>query len=539
MNQANPSFTKIIFSATLPLMLLACGGGGGSSNDPAATYNGVGKAPGGLVPTTSAYVPVLVANGNTDLEISAGNSQFPNKEFVWTAQTVRAKSASVTYSGNINADGSIGNYTTDELLTVSDFTTGRVSMTPGGRPVYSASPSTNKLCSYRSRSGWLAFGLDSPLAISTSLVPPLVRAGSDKTCGTEDDLSDEFVLASFYDPTNQQAAVLFFNGAFEVRNPGGGNTLINAVAGGLLTARSVGDRFKTVLNAPKAALFEDSNKLWLIRPMAGAGSTIWSTPETKSLATTVGWEPIGYDENALYVYRNSSKQTGFGDWQVRKVDVSTGVWTLLDSGSGTVLPVMGRDQIWASAVTTTTGSVRVIYKNGAPAEVKSFSSLNTSLSVPMAAGGGRIVLFVIRSGFAGFEVYNESTTNLHKTIQNAYLSGTPMTGGLSINRSPDTGLLYVAQPAIPASSGHAGGTLASYDPVTDQTVTYGVLASAPIGGSSSAVGVPLSNNSAFKSFVMQGVLGNGVVATGNKKYSLTLGQANSLNELTSKVQLND
>jgi hypothetical protein len=35
--------------------------------------------------------------------------------------------------------------------------------------------------------------------------------------------------------------------------------------------------------------------------MAGAGSTYWSTTETKSLATTVGWESIGYDENALYV----------------------------------------------------------------------------------------------------------------------------------------------------------------------------------------------------------------------------------------------
>jgi hypothetical protein len=157
----------------------------------------------------------------------------------------------------------------------------------------------------------------------------------------------------------------------------------------------------------------------------------------------------------------------------------------------------------------------------------------------VAAGGGRVVLLVARPGFVGFEVYNESTTNLYKTIKNAYLSDMPMIGPLSINRSPATGLLYVEQPAIPASSGHAGGTLASYDPVTDQTVTYGVLASAPIGGYSSAVGVPLSKQTAFKSFVLQGVLGNSIVATGSKKYSFTLGQANSLNELTSKVQLND
>lgn len=541
MNQSNAFFSKIIFSATLPLMLLACGGGGGGGNvnTSTSTYNGVGKAPAELVPTTGAYVPVLVGNGTTDLEISAANSQFPNKEFVWTAQTVKAKSTLLTYSGNINADGSIGNYATDQLLTVSDYATGSVLMTPGGRPVYSTTPSSNKLCNYRVRSGWLAFGLDSPLASSTSLAPLLVSAGSDNTCGTEDDVSNESALARFYDPTNQQAAVSWLDGNLEVRNPGGSSTFIGA--GGLAnkTTRSVGDRFKTVLNAPTAALFEDANQLWLIRPMAGAGSTYWSTTETKSLATTVGWEPIGYDETALYVYRNSSKQIGYGDWQVRKVDVATGVWTLLDSGSGTVTPVMGRDQIWVNAATTSTGSVRVIYKNGAIANVKTVSSLSTSLSVPVAAGGGRIVVYAVRSGFAGFEVYDESTTNLYKTIPNAFVSGMPTTGALSINRSPATGLVYVAQSAIPASGGHAGGTLASYDPVTDQTVTYGVLASAPIGGYSSAVGIPLFNKTAFKSFVLQGVLGNDVVATGSKKYSFTFGQANSLNELTSKVQLND
>ena len=538
MNQARPSFAKIIFSFTLPLLLLACGGGGGADTS-ASTYTGVGKAPAELVPTTGAYIPVLVASGTTDLEISAANSQFPSKEFVWTAQTIRAKSTSLTYSGNINADGSIRNYAINELLTVSDFTTGRVLMTAGGRPVYSTTPSTNKLCNYRSRSGWLEFGLDSPLATSTSLIPPLVRAGSDNTCGTEDDVSNEFTLAHFYDPTRQQAAVSLLDGSFEVSNPEGTSTYIGQSGLANKTPRSVGDRFKTVLNAPTAAVFEDANQLWLIRPIAGAGSTYWSTTETTSLATTIGWEPIGYDENALYVYRNSSEQIGYGDWQIRKVDAATGVWTLLDSGSGSVTPVMGRDQIWASAVTTSTGSIRVIYKNGATANVKSFSPLSTSVSVPVASGSGRIVLFVARSGFSGFEVYNEATTNLYKTIQNAYLSGTVMTGDLSINRSPSTALVYVVQPRIPASSAHAGGTLASYDPVTDRVVSYGVLASAPIGGHSSAVGVPLSNQTAFKSFVLQGLLGNAVVATGNKKYSFTFGQANSLNELTSKVQLND
>lgn len=537
MNHVHRSFSKIVFSITLPLVLLACGGGGGGGGTSA--NNVAGKASAELVPTSGTYVPVLVVNGTNDLEVSAANSEFPNKEFVWTAQTVRAKSASITYSGDISADGTISNYAANRLITVSDFLSGGVFLTPGGRPVYLTTPSTNKLCQYKARSGWLAFGVDSPLASSSSLNPPLIRAGLDNTCGTADDVSDETFVASFYDPSSQQIAISYFTDNLRVKNPDEDALIIGSSGLAGKTPRSVGDPYKTVLNAPNAALFEDRNQLWLLRPIIGPNSNYWSTTDARSVVTTVDWEPIGYDENALYVYRNSSKQVGFGDWQVLKVDIATGVGTLLDSGTGSVTPAMGQDQIWVTAMTSNTGSTRVIYKNGGIATVKSIYFLSAGVSIPVSAGGGRIVFYSVRTGFSGFEVYNESTGNLYQSIPNAYLSGFAGTGPLSIKKSRSVGVVYVQQPSVPAAGGHAGGTLSSYDPVIDQVITYGVLAQAPIGGYSSAVGVPLSNQTAFKSWVLQGFSGNDVFAAGSKKYSFTFGQANSLNELVSKVQLND
>lgn len=522
----------------LAISLSACGGGGGGDTG----YNGVGRAPAELVPTSGFYVPVTVINGSTDIEISAAHPSAPNKEFTWSSQVVRAKAASVSYTAQIDAQGNISNYAPHSLKTVNDFVIGDVSLSAGGRPVYLAQTMAKKYCSFQLSAGWLEHKIDFTPQFG-SPVDDLTHAGNNGICGDADDQLDEQKIGKFFNSSNNVHAALDIYGNLLVGKDEVYNSYLSAIPSGVISPNSTGNQVNVILNTPTAVLFEDAFSLHFARPAyAASSSPHWDSLVFSTIKKTKGWKSIGYDDTGLYVARNSSDSMGYGDWEVLKINPLTGASTAMGSGAGFAIHLFGKDKIFTYGISNaaTKYTTQILNKSSVSMTYRS-SHDQFSIDMPFAAGTGYFMNYVAKNGYAGIDIYKESSpSTVHKSIGPAYLVASMLSGALNINRSPESTVLYVKQASLTSSSSHAGGQLASYDPVIDQEVVYGTLPAAPIGGQSKAVGVPFGGKLKFQSYALQGVDGTtSIVSSGARKFTFEMGKANSLTELTGRVQLND
>lgn len=525
------------------LTLISCGGGGGGSS----VYSGYGKAPPELVPLTGEYVPVVVLDGSTGFELSATHASYPSTEFFWSSQQVRGNDLMVSYTGEIDSSGNITKYQANMAIVRNGDSFGSVSLTSGGRPVYGEGYTVKKSCRYERPSGWLEYGLRFILN-QFNYNENLIFSGNDSLCNTDDDVlsGDHMLVGQFYDPQYKQMLSLFESGIISssLLIEGDPSSMVDgffSIAGtGTISAtqkRPIGNPYRIVLNSSNALIFEDANQLWLAKPIRG--EKYWSDITFTSINGATGWHTVGYDESGLYVYRNGPSGLGFDLWEVLHVDPNTLTARSLGSGFGKASLLLAKDQIWVQALFGAVAHNHILYKNANPQYLKSSTSSEV-LNLPIAAGNGRIVLHVKGDNHSKLEIYEENNLSQPlKAIEHIDVINVAPDGNLSINRTPSQAVIYVKQQSYPFSAGHSGGVLASYHPESDKEIVYGTLPSGSIGGSQFSSGLPSLNKSPFKSFVLQGKSGQLSVKSGAKKFSFSLGSANSLVELKSRVQLND
>ncbi len=535
-------FIKHWMNLSAPLLVLglaACGGGGGSSGE--VGYTGYGRAPDQLVPKDGGYVPVVVTNADNSMVLSAAHPSYPSIEFVLSGQPTIATDFLINYSGSINKNGEIIDYKPLEMKVISEKTEGTVDLkSNGGRPDYYSSPVYSKKCGFKVYEGWLQYNIVFP-GLNQLTPPTMVEPGPDGICDTEDDsYGEESIIGRFFDSIEEAFVFIFDNGNFGVipKDKKSYSLLTNLGVSGLgLQKKSTGNAVDIIINTSNAVVLEDKNKLILLKPTKTNNSLLWNSGVIKEIDSSTGWKSIGYDENGIYLYRNSSSNFDGGSWKVIKVNPMTDTVTSLGEGFGTLSPIMGKDEIWAQVIYGNVFENVIFYKNG---DKKQYRQTNGIYSFPFASGSGRMIVYSVTSGYAAIEVFNENNSSKpYKTINNAYINGSIPTGTFSINRSPSTAVLYVKVPTYPASKGHAGGVLASYDPVSDKEIEYGTLPSEVMAGAQISIGIPSSNKTAFKSFALQSLNGEIPLSAGARKFSFQFGVENSLTELKNRVQLND
>jgi hypothetical protein len=505
-------------------LLTACGGGGSSSNLGGAQFSE-------LPPASGSYTPVITVDKAT-LVLSAAHSESPTTEYAWSSKTVNAAAIRVSYSGKIGNDGTVTDVQPFELSTIHANEIGNVSLIARGRPVYNTFAPQQKPCRFNAPEGWLQFRLDFT-PNSGTLTDGVIMAGNDGVCGTADDgPATEEPIGEFYDFRNGDQASVFQSGIVSIQGKG---SLAGAGIGGL----GGGGTPRRVLNLDNASVIEDANGLYLLTMKDKATESAWDLKfDFVRLKTTTGWKSAGYDLNSLYLYRNTST-IGLGTWEFIQVTRLVGNNITLGVGPGTIEgAILSDNQVWISGANSNRAETHVLYKNLTAPKV-TLSSSATVVKAPFVAGGGRVVVYAVRPGFSGLEIYSESNINTPvRSIAQSLLSGSQKTGVQSIRSSPAKAVIYV-KTVSGISTGFSGGNLSSYDPVTDTEISYGTFPQGALGGANQLVGIPSINESSFKTFVLQGVDAGtqAAFAIGARKYSFQFGKANSLQELSRQYVL--
>lgn len=533
-----PALFHLALLASL-IALSGCGGGGGSGGEP-----GSGAV---RYPSAGAYGWILKARGATGALSFGLSLVHPSKAN--TEYTIEVANANVSDARLLSG----GSVTTSSLQVTGlqphslvYIVGGDVRLLPmqanGSAPASRVQRAeSTSACSFKLSANDYATPLNSRYIVST--------AGPDGVCdksSTSDDGRAEVRLTSsggvVYSPIGGDAplgvvrdpSTLTPRGWIYPRNvvlwtSGSGTAFEIRASSAPAITRVIADTYRS-------SLVEDSSQLSVF-DFAG-GTSYTETPLGATLTGGGGWQLIGFDANAYYVYRNAS-QTLPSTWTVLRITRTSPVASVLASGTGLVLVAsMGSDVLFLSLFDQTANFLARIDKASGSAAYANYG-LNVFPSVQTSANGVHLLWRVTDKDTSAetnaVDFINEtSSTSLLNRPGGIPTVGVVEASAFSFNTSESRSRFIYAS-GYSVADGYKGATLETYDSATGTNRLLGALPSSADFGSdagyASAIGGPTSLGLAFAARSVAGT----VQAAGARVYSYDLGVANSLTATTVTV----
>ena len=535
---------KLTCGATALLFTLAglsgCGGGGGGGSD---SGNGNGNPGGGTstFPSSDSYGWVLKSSGPTDAlkyGLSLVHPSQTDTEYVIESASLNVTDARLLSSGSVDTGALRATSVKPHSLVY--IVGGDIRVVPmqanGAKPAAKRQPNgTSSACRFLISANDFATPLNSRYVIST--------VGGDGTCNTTDDGRAEVRLNSDGTPTLtvltgdapldvvRDPATLAPRGWIYPRNVVLWNTSSSPFE---VRASDVAAISSVVSSTYRQALVEDGARLGVINFSGGTSFT--ETPLDATVTAGTGWQPIGYDADSFYVYRNS-ENTFNATSTVLRITRTNPAATVVTSGSGLIsLASLGSNVIYLTVLRQGENRlVRVNKTGGTPTETT--TPTTTFTSVQTSASGVHQLWRVTNVGSAAaaytVEFINESSSTPLATRSGGYPINVAEAGTENFNASESrTRFIYAS--GFTAARAFNGATLEAYDTASGTSRVLGALpSSADFGndfGVATAIGGPSGVGAAFAARSS----GGSIQQTGAKVYSFDLGTDNSL-KATSKV----
>ncbi len=364
-------------------------------------------------------------------------------------------------------------------------------------------------------------------------------AGRDGTCSTGDDgvaevrlsasgglgytiLSGDRPLDVSRDPVTLAPRGWIYPRSVELWSPS--TTLTTRAAGTAAITRVVASTYNS-------ALVEDGTQL-SVMSFSGA-ATVTETPLNGALTAGNGWQLIGFDAEAFYVYDGNPANTFASPWKVLKITRAAPTATTLASGTGLItIASMGSNVLYLTVFTATDNRlVRVSKLSGTRFETT--FPIDVKPSVQTSANGRHQQWVVTGVGSASvshaIDIVDESGATLYSAA-GGYPLSVAEAGTENFNVSESRTRFIFAQGF--GNRAFNGATLVSYDTTTGTARELGPLPGAAEFGTdfsfASAVGGPTNFGVGFATRSSGGIY----QASGSKVFSFDLGTANSMRTAT-------
>lgn len=514
------------------------GGGGGGGSDDGGSGGGVST-----YPASGAYGWVLKSSGPTDAlkyGLSLVHPSQSDTEYVIESASLNVTDARLLSSGSVDTGALRATSVRPHSLVY--IVGGDVRVVPmqadGTAPITKVQRSqSSSACRFVIAANDHATPLNSRYIIST--------AGADGQCNTSDDARAEVRFNSsgglVYTPITGEApldtvrdpSTLAPRGWIYPRDV----VLWNTSPAATLEVRASDEAAISgvIASTYRQALVEDGARLSVIN--FSGGSSFTETPLDPATTAGTGWQPIGYDADSFYVYRNS-ENTFNATSTVLRITRTNPAATVVSSGSGLIsLASLGSNVIYLTVLRQADNRlVRLNKTGGTPTETVTPAS--TFTSVQTSSSGVHQLWRVTNVGSAAatytVEFINESSSTPLLTRTGGYPINVADAGTENFNSS-ESRTRYILATGFTAASAFNGATLETYDAASATSRVLGALPGSTDFGSdfgvASAIGGPSGVGAAFAARSS----GGSIQQTGAKVYSFDLATANSL-KATSKSE---
>ena len=517
------------------LCLVACGGGGGDA--------GPGSASGGAVttPTSGTYAWLLKAEGRTDdlkFALSLVHPQDSATEVLIEPASAAVTDAKLVASASIDTTAQqTGTLEPYALVYVVGGDVRRVPLRADG------TPPLGKVVRARSTSA-CRFVIEAVNHVAPEQSRFIVStAGADGRCDSADDGRAEVrldaALGLIYTPLSAAAPLAVLRDASSLAPSGWLLPTQSQPWSSSATAqsfRAAGEPLTAALHStPSSALVESARGLSVL-DFSSSGAV---TESALASATTTGWQPVGFDAQFFYVYRNGGSAAS-PTWAVMRVSRAAPIATQLGSGAGQVtLASMGNDVLYITTVGSTSVELRRLLKAvpGASTVVDSGPVSSQFASVLTGAAGvhlqWRITGLDNASPSYTIQMVNETGSVLYTSAAGGFSLGPAQASRINFNSSESRNRFNFVEGYGARFFGDA--TLVSYDSVARSATRVGLLpGNAEFGIDhvfANVVAGPTAPAAGFASRSINGVL----QASGTRVFSFDPGSANSL-RFTSRQQ---
>jgi hypothetical protein len=524
---------------TALLLLQACGGGGGADNTPAGDPDSGGST---IPPSNGAYAWVLKAQGPTSsfkYGLSLLHPAAPLVEFVIEPGSAVITDAKLVQAGAVDtAVHKVDALVARDLLYIVGGDVRRVPLQANG-----AAPASRVT---RSQSlDACAFVVDATDHVAPDNSRYIVSTvGADALCNTADDGRAELRLTS----TGGLGYTSYGAGAdVPVGLLRDATTLaprawlmprgvLPWASGTLAPLRSaVQPAYARVLaNTWRTALVDDGQRLVVVDLPASGIAT--EQLLDAGLTGGGGWEPLGHDTGAFYVYRNVGAAAAI-QWQVVRVDRGTSLVSQVGAGNGQLsVAALGLAQIYATVIQTGGNQLLAISKNGATLpRVLETNPATTLTTVQTSAAGVHELWRVSNIGSTALsyaiEMIDEAGNRLYTSASGGFPLAVEDAAGLSFDRS-ESRTRFVFVDGF-GSRGFGDASLTGYDAQTRKAVVLGKLPGSVDYGSDIVYATVQGGASLMTGFAARSSAGV-VQDTGAKVFSFSSTGANSLKVATSR-----
>lgn len=517
------------------LVLPGCGGGGSHSGGPTS-----GSA---AYPTAGAYGWILKPSGTTgalSYGLSLVHPSQATTEYTIEVANANVSDARLLSGGSVNTSTrQAANLQPHSLVYIVGGDVRLLPMQANGTAPASRVQRANSTsaCRFELVANDMATPLNSRYITST--------AGADGICGTSDDGHAEVRLTPSggvaYAPLGGDAplgvvrdpATLAHRGWLYARNV----VLWNSGAGSAFETRASGTPAVTrvIAETYRASLVDDGAQLSVLDFSGGTAYT--DTPLGTTLTSGGGWQLVGFDADAWYLYRNAS-QTLPSTWTVLRITRVSPTASVLASGNGIVaLASMGSSVLYLTLFDQSDNLLARIDKTTGNVAAASFG-LTVFPSVQTSASGlhllWRVTDFGTSTASYTIDFIDESGSASLLNRAGGYPLGLAEASSFSFDSSESrTRFIYAS--GYSASGGFNGTTLETYDSATGTSRVLGALPGAADFGSdagyASVNGGPTSLGLAYAARTVAST----VQATGSRVYTYDLGVAHSLTATTTAV----
>ena len=519
------------------LCLAACGGGGGDG--------GTAPVSGVATPTSGTYAWLLKAEGRTDdlkFALSLVHPQDPATEVLIEPASAAVTDAKLVASATVDtAAEQTGLLEPYALIYVVGGDVRRVPLRADG------TPPLGKVVRARSTSAcrFVTEAVDHTAPERSRFI--VSTAGADGRCGSADDGRAEVRLDAslglVFTPLSGAVPLAVLRDASTLAPNGWLLTTQTqpwAVSATALNLRAANDPLTVVLHStPRSALVESARGLSVL----DFGSSGAVTESALASVTTTGWQPLGFDAQFFYVYRNGGSVAS-PVWAVLRISRATlpaaPVATQLASGAGQVtLASMGSDVLYVTTVSSTTIELRRLLKAvpGASTVIDS-GPVGSQFATVLTGSAGvhlqwRITGLDSTSPSYAIQMVSETGAVLYTSAAGGFSLGPAEAARVQFNRSESRSRFTFVEGYGARFFGDA--TLVSYDSVARSATRVGQLpGNAEFGIDSvfaNVVAGPTAPAAGFASRSISGV----VQASGTRVFTFDPTSANSL-RTTSRQQ---
>lgn len=517
------------------LALPGCGGGG--------SHNGVSTSGSAAYPASGAYGWILKASGAPSAlsyGLSLVHPSKPTVEYTIEVANANVSDARLLSGGSVNT--STRQATNLQPHSLAYIVGGDVRLLPmqakGTAPASRVQrANSTSACRFELVANDLAAPLNSRYITST--------AGADGLCGTSDDgraevrltpsggviytpIGGESPLGVVRDPATLAPRGWLYARSVVLWNSGSGTTFETRASGSPAITRVIADTYR-------ASLVDDGTQLSVLD---FSGSTAYTdTPLGTTLTGGGGWQLVGFDADAWYLYRNVS-QTPPLSWTVLRVTRSAPTASVLASGNGNVaLASMGSGVLYLTLFDQTDNLLARIDKVTGNVASASFG-LNVFPSIQTSANGlhllWRVTDYNTSTPTYTIDFIDESGSASLLNRAGGYPLGLADASSFSFDSS-ESRTRFIFASGYSATGGSNGATLETYDAATGASRVLGALPGPADFGSdvgyASANGGPTTLGLAYAARTVAGT----VQATGSRVYIYDLGVDHSLTATTTTV----